>query len=54
LVYLGYTLEITEDLKMLLRREQIEENIVLRADSQEVSHFIHIFEEVNSENFCEA
>jgi hypothetical protein len=53
LVYLGDTLEVTESLKMLFRREQIEENIVLRADTQEVSNFIHIFEEVNTKYFCE-
>ena len=47
-------LEVKKDVQVLARGEQIEQDIVLRADAHELSHLLHILEQVHIVNFCAA
>ena len=40
------TLEVNKDVEMLLRSQQIEQNIVLRTDSHSLAHFVHFAKEI--------
>jgi len=46
-----HTFEIAEYLKVLTGGEIFKKDIVLGADSQKLSHFVHFIEQVHSENF---
>ena len=45
-------LEIVEDIQVLSRSQQVEEHIVLRTDTHELSHFVHLFEHIDVIHFC--
>ena len=44
------TLELVEDVEVLLRSEQVEQNVVLWTHSHVVPHFIHLTEQIVAKN----
>ena len=52
LLVLSLSLELEEDLKMLLRGKGIEKDVMLRTDAQDLAELVHVAKDIDAESLC--